>query len=86
MIVFLIQVFLLLFSGYVFAPLFGNMNLGNVFRLIALAPYGIVCLCLGLVISLIRLVIGLITRSKLKIFFNLILFVLNLLIGLVFVI
>ena len=86
MIMFILQVICLIFSAYVFTPLFGNTDLSGIFRFIALAPFGLGSLIFGFVISLFKLLISLICRRRFLIILNLILVVLYLLIGLVFVI
>lgn len=85
MFTFIVQILLLMFSAYVFTPLFGTTDLGGVFRLIALAPYGLITLVLGLLITFVRFLMSCIFGKKISIFVNLIILILNIIIGLVFI-
>ncbi len=85
MILTLLQLISTIFSAYVFLPMFGDVNLGGVFRFIALVPIGVGALVLSLIITLIRFVKGCLFRRKFAIIFNLILLILDLIVGLVFI-
>ena len=85
MIITILQLIFTLFSGYVFLPMFSDVDLSGVFRFIALVPYGVVALVLSLIISLIGFIKCCIFKRKIALIYNLILIIFDLILGLIFI-
>ncbi len=81
----IIQILLLIFECWVFLPLFGAYGVNEAVRMVLLSPFAIGVLVLNLIITILKIIKSVVFRRKIYLIFELIILMLNVILGVVFI-